>query len=483
MPEKSSFRLKSCPKHYTFDQDKFVTPPETVKTALERLRKRYDLSHVRIEPRKDAVKGAYSFSSISDQLDASGKGLTPEQSQASAIMEFVERYSWFHFDYEKYDGYTFKSFNEIKKGDIPTIDDWYFLHSFSKEIQKRKNTVKEIKDIPLKWIKGTSLMDYNKFYYPLNWHNYIYSANGMATGNAIEEAILQALCEVIERENIFRFFGERKIGNNIDKNSIKHPLVKKVLENALNNGIRFIIKDISFDFKVPTIMAHGISYADEGALTFKGCGYGTHPNPEKALIRALSEYFEGYSLLKIVEKEIPLDWNKIFPQMQGKCYGFLALFEPELFERHKKVIKINEIKDLSCSDIKDEIERILKILKKYHYDVVFMDKTYKDLRIPVARIFVPGMRNLMSIDYSDPCYFMSEVYYEAGNIEASRKYIRRFWQLNLERPPLEKVFYNPKKIFKKDYKETIKSSQALKKNSVTVVKEFAQARGLFVKPK
>ena len=286
-------KLKSCIKHYTLDQDKVVTPSETVKNTMARLEKMFELSHLRLEPRQSEIEGAYSYSSLSDQLNANGKGLTLEQSRASAIMEFAERYSWHYFDYKSCDGYVVKSFDQIKKGKIPTVEESYFLNHFA-EIENRAEILSEIKNIPLKWVKGVSLMDYKEFYYPISWHNYAYTSNGLATGNALEEAVLQALCEVIERENVYRFFGECKEGNDLDQDSIGHPIICKALENAKKQGFEFIIKDISLDFKVPTFVVQGTREADKKYMHYQGCGFGTHPNPAKALIRALSEYFEGY---------------------------------------------------------------------------------------------------------------------------------------------------------------------------------------------
>ena len=471
MAKAAPFRLASCPKRYTLDQDKTVDPLSTVKTALERLGQRYDLSHLRIEPRQDAVEGAYSFSSLSDQLNASGKGLTPEQSQASAIMEFAERYSWLHFDYEDHDGYMVKSFREMKTGLTPTVDDSYWLCNFI-GLRDRDELLKEIKRIPLKWIRGISLTSSRKFYYPVNWHNYIFTSNGLATGNAREEAILQAACEVIERENVYRLFGDKKIANDLDPASIKNPIINRVLENAKKSGIKIIIKEISLDFGIPTFAVHGIQPADKGRLTHKGCGYGTHPNPEKALIRALSEYFEGYSLLKKTEKEVELDWAGLLSKIPPKNYGFLAMYNPQMLLKRKRVVKMKDLPDLSRDDIKEEIEEIVKILSRHKYEVIFMDKTHPELKIPVVRVFIPGMRNLMVNEFQDPTLILSEAYYETGNAEASEKYLNSFYKkFSFHLPEVKTI--KPDQVFKKDYKETLLAAGGFKQDAVEILKLYA----------
>jgi len=472
-----SFRLKSCPKHYTLDQDKAVAPKDTVKTALQSLKKAYDLSHLKIEAREDVIEGAYSFTGFSDQLKNSGKGLTKEQSRASAIMEFAERYFWLHFDYKSYDGYVQKSYNEIKKGDIPTVDESYFLYHFI-GLENKKELLEEIKDIPLKWIKGESLIDHNKFYYPINWHNYNFSSNGLAAGNAIEETIFQALCELIERENVYRLFVEKKVGNDIDLKSIKTPLAKKVLENAKKAGIEIIIKDISFDFRIPTIIVHGICEADRNRLTYKGCGYGAHTDPEKALVRALSEYFEGFSLLRKKEKEVDIKWERIIPYLPKKNYGFLPLYNQEMLYKKKKTLKISDIPNLSRPDIKDEDEYILMTLKNFGYNVILVNKTIPAFNIPMVRLFAPKMRSLISTEIETPLFMMAEVHYEAGNEEASQKYLNKYWEKTFFNPPTGKiapygrVVPKVKKAFKKDYLETIKNSSTAQKDVVKTLEKY-----------
>lgn len=469
----SDFRLQSCPKTYILDQDKTIDPMSTVKKALERLSQCYDISHLRIEPRHDEISGAYSFSSLSDQLQASGKGLTAEQSQASAIMEFLERYSWLHFDYQDYDGYTVSSFDQIKAGPVPTVGLDFFFSNFI-DLRERVDLEKAVVDIPMKWLKGVSLHDYSKFYYPLNWYNYIFTSNGLATGNALEEAILQAMCEVIERENIFRLFGDNRIANDIDEQSFNNPLIKQVLTNAKKQGISLVIKDISFDLKVPTILVYGICHNDRFGLTHKGCGYGTHPNPEKACIRALSEYFESYSLLKERQKKAEINWAKLLSKVPRRNFGFLTLYNPDILNQRKKVIKISDLPDWSRKDIKDEIKAILKTLKQHRYEVVYMNKTHPQIGIPVVRIFIPGMRNLVVSEFQDADSIMSEVYHEAGDKANALEYAKRSVKRHSFSMPEVSAAVDPEKAFRSDYRETLLAINGFKKDIYELLDTFGK---------
>lgn len=468
----TDFKLNSCPKKYRVDQDKTIDPLSTVGKALAKLSGQCDLSNLQIKPRHDEVSGAYSFSSISDQLQASGKGLTPEQSQASAIMEFLERYSWLHFDYASYEGHTIKTFPEILASKTRTVDRSFFFNNFI-GLYDQTELEKELPVLPIRWIKGLSLHNNEPFYYPLNWYNYIFTSNGLATGNAMEEAIIQALCEVIERENIYRLFGDRQVADDIEIASLTHPLIINVLTNAKKKGLKFIIKNISYDLGIPTILVFGVSPDDRYGLVYQGCGYGTHPDPEKAIIRALSEYFESYSLLK--EKAVTVknaNWPDLLNRLPRRNFGFLAFYNAEMIMKRKRKVKLKELPNLSCDDIKDEILLFLAILKKHHYEAIFIDKTHPDLQIPVPRIFIPKMRNLVVSECFDPYFILSETFFEGKDLVKAQRFLKKSAQKISFHNPEAMSATDPQILFKEDYRQTLLSYGSFKKNAAEILAAY-----------
>lgn len=481
--QNSPFVLSSSLKQYTLDQDKALDPKSTVKNALESLKNAFDLSNVNIVQRDDKVEGAYSFSSVSDQMQTSGKGLTFDQARASAIMEFVERYSWMHFDYKNYAGYTMASYNEIKKTGVPTVDESYFMSNLLSmpQAEKRKWT-EEIKNIPLKWIKGVSLLTKEQYYYPINWHNKVLSTNGLSAGNSMEEAILQAICEVVERENVVKYIFEKKLPNEVAQHSIGHPILLNTLNNAKKAGITFELKDISFDLGIPAFMVVGTSQKDRGSFIYRGVGQGAHTSPEKALIRSLAEYFESYSLMSAARKDTNLDrWIKNI----GKGhFGFYVTLNKEMLEKRKKYVKLKDVSDLSNNDIKKEIETCLSILKKFKYDVILINKTHPKLNIPVVRVLIPGMRNIINVKYNINA-LLSEVYCEAGNEAEGLRHLKEFIKVD----PLAKEFCKDLeqkgaagKYMKTDYQEILFINHAFKKDAIKNLKDFNLVISFFERP-
>ena len=98
-------QLNDADKTYTYDQDKIISPEETVARFREKTKK-LDLDILsrtrRIDNGRLDIPIYFSFCG-KDALQTigtkkqMGKGGTPHQSEASAVMELAERFSFFTF--------------------------------------------------------------------------------------------------------------------------------------------------------------------------------------------------------------------------------------------------------------------------------------------------------------------------------------------------------------------------------------------------
>ncbi|MFA5104425.1 MAG: YcaO-like family protein [Candidatus Margulisiibacteriota bacterium] len=400
--------LHPSPKQYVFDQSKAAVPVDTVEKAFAALKKLPKLEGISIAEEISEIP-SYLHTVVSREgLDTCGKGLTPEQSRASAIMEYCERYSWMNFDMKGYNGYTEASYEEIVKTKVRTVKEDYFLCNFV-GIPDKNALLKKIKKIPLKWIKGFSLTHGGDFYYPIRWHNHIFGSNGLAAGNTMEEALTQAISEVIERENVYRFVVEKELADDIDLSSIKHPAVAKTLEEAAAAGIEIILKDVTFGLGVPSFIAYGTNSRYKDTLLHKGVGHGTYPGPEQAVARALAEYFQAFALLNDDIKKRGLDLTA----EPNKHYGFLVTYPHDIFYKFARKKPLSEVKNLSKDDFKDEVEMLVSILAKKGYETVVINKIHPELGIPVVRVFVPGLRSVIVSEVYDPQIFILAAQKEA----------------------------------------------------------------------
>lgn len=122
------------------------------------------------------------------------------------------------------------------------------------------------------------------------------SSDGLASGNCEDEAILHGLLERIERDAdcLWRLLPrERRLAAGIDAASFADPVIDGLLARFAGAGLELRLFDITSDLAVPTYAA---LLGDAGILAKKRpffhdatIGYGTHPVPVRAVIRALTE--------------------------------------------------------------------------------------------------------------------------------------------------------------------------------------------------
>ena len=168
----AKIELKSCKKGYTYDQDKFIPPEETVKRALERINgygvpliKSFHKENRYFNiPQYTILTTSYVQSPGVSKLyilkRTSGKGATDEQSRASCVMEFIERFSMSMYDKWKKCRYCdFKDGEVLPAGSIAaTLNyDWN---------TDPDDLMEKLKNIPMKWAEAYNFTSGKNIYIP-----------------------------------------------------------------------------------------------------------------------------------------------------------------------------------------------------------------------------------------------------------------------------------------------------------------------------
>ena len=273
--------LKSCPKGYTRDLDKTSSPADTVKRVTEKL-KSLNLDILRDTRRVDVGRlGIPVYLSICGE-DARrlmptrkqmGKGSSPEQAQASAIMELMERYAFFSF-WEQNRDFVECTFSEAQRrfGDdcIPLSE---INRSVSDPMGPRR-TLKVMDCVRWKFYPATRLSDGKTVWLPLDWFRLLSEFNGTSSGNTPEESLLQGLAELIERHVCCIVDRERPVTPTIAPDSCKDPVLKELIEDFRRENVNLVLKDFSLGMPLPTV----------GAIAWDPAS-----SPAKAAIRAVTE--------------------------------------------------------------------------------------------------------------------------------------------------------------------------------------------------
>ena len=146
--------LKDAFKKFTLDQDKILLPEETVRHFKEKL-KAVDLDilayTVRIDKGRLNIPVYFSTCgrdavNVIGTKKQMGKGATPDQAEASAVMELAERFSFFSF-LKNPDNFFIEKYSNLKKNAIPFEMIALSVHDESNDLD---NARKVFENLPLK---------------------------------------------------------------------------------------------------------------------------------------------------------------------------------------------------------------------------------------------------------------------------------------------------------------------------------------------
>ena len=161
-------------------------------------------------------------------------------------------------------------------------------------------------NLRLPWCEGRDLLNGENVFVPYEMVHTNYTtplpdghgcftatSNGLASGNAIIEAISHGICEVIERDATALWkcrYEERLDNNRLDLDSVDDLLCREVLGKFQRAGLSVAVWDITSDIEIAAF-ACLIVPRDDSAMWHcaVAAGYGCHPAREVALMRALTE--------------------------------------------------------------------------------------------------------------------------------------------------------------------------------------------------
>ena len=375
--------LNDAYKRFTVDQDKIFTPQKTVSRFHDKLKK-IDLdilkSTIRIDngrldiPVYFSTCGADAVDIIGTKKQM-GKGGTPEQAEASAVMELAERFSFFSFAKNSENFFTDRYLN-VKDRAIPFERIAQSVHDESDELPAAR---KIFENLPLQWTRGYNLTREQEVLIPFDWFFSINEFNGPSAGNCVEEALSQGICEIIERHTSSIVSQNRLQVAAIRPDSATDPLVLEMLEKYKNAGINLYISDFSLDTGIPTVGIMAYDPATFPRLSEIVWTAGTTPDPQKALSRALTEV-----------AQLAGDFNTGANYVASGLPKYSRIGEAEYIINPAKEVDITDLPDLSDDNIKTEVLRCISALAKNEMEVLVINTMHDRLKIPAFYTIIPG---------------------------------------------------------------------------------------------
>ena len=375
--------LKDALKGYTYDQDKIMSPEETVarfkeKTAklnLDILSRTRRIDNGRLDIPVFFSECGSDAKDVVGTKKQMGKGGTPAQSEASAVMELAERFSFFSF-MKKEDHFFYSTPKELGEKSLAYEQIIKSVHDNKEEALKVKPI---FDDLPLKWTKGYNLTKSQEVLIPFNWFYMINEFNGPSAGNCTEEALSQGICELVERHTSSIVSHENLNVPGINLDSFTDPLVIEILNKYEKEGVKVYASDFSMDTGIPTIAILAwdpATFPDMSEIVWTA---GTSPDPQKAMSRALTE-----------TAQLAGDFNSGSNYVASGLPKFTSIEDAKFITHPEKMINIGVLPELSSDNIKTEVENLIQTLDKRGYQVLAISTLHETLKIPAFYTIIPG---------------------------------------------------------------------------------------------
>ena len=375
--------LKDAYKTFTFDQDKILPPEETVKRFKEKLKKvNLDIlkGTVRIDNKRLDIpvyfslcgKDAYNIIGTKKQM---GKGGTPSQAEASAVMELAERFSFFSF-IKNPDNFFTERFCNLKDNALPFDMIARSVHDESSDLPASR---KIFENLPLKWTWAYNLTRQEETLVPFDWFFAINEFNGPSAGNCVEEAISQGICEIIERHTSSVVSHNQFKVPAIRAASATDSLVVEMIGKYRKVGVKLFVSDFTLDTGIPTVGVLAYDPNTFPQLSEIVWTAGTTPNPQKAFSRALTEV-----------AQLAGDFDTASNYVASGLPKFKKLADADYIMNPGKEIDIAALPDLSDENIKIEVQNCLAALANIGMEVLIINTTHADLEIPAFYTIIPG---------------------------------------------------------------------------------------------
>ncbi len=375
--------LKDAFKRFTLDQDKVLTPQETVQRLKAKLKEvnldildrtmRIDNGRLDI-PVYFSICGQDAVDIIGTKKQM-GKGGTPQQSEASAVMELAERFSFFSFCKDS-ENFLVAEYRDLKTHALPFEAIARSVHDESDDLDKSREV---FSSLPLKWTWAYNLTRQQEVLIPFNWFFAINEYNGPSAGNCVEEALSQGICEIVER-HVSSIVSRNKLTTPaINLESVTDPLVLDMIGKYKKIGVRLSVSDFSLDTGIPSVgvLAYDPStFPERSEIVWTA---GTTPSPQKALSRGLTEV-----------AQLAGDFNTSSNYVASGLPKFRTLEEADFVIHPDKEIDITDLPDLSHDNIRVEVENCISALSQTGMEAIVVNVIHPRLEIPAFYTIVPG---------------------------------------------------------------------------------------------
>ena len=402
------------PEETIENYEHLISPVTGIVNLLERDARLDSSVHVYMAGHNFAMRHD-NLASLKDGLRnmSAGKGVSEVQAKASGLCEAIERMSGV---FEGYENRMTASFSELGSQAIHPND--CMLYS-DKQYQNRKvindrksnfNFVPESydnHDLKIEWTPVWSLTDETFKYLPTQYlyYGYIYPdgnrdpvyamacSNGAASGNSLEEAILQGFFELVERDSVALWWYNMRQPSGVEIASFAEPYFVKLADYYRKMNRKIWLLDITSDLGIPAFAA--LSHRTDQEAEHIILGFGCHLDAGLAAQRALTEMNQSFPhVLSVFNEDGTTNPNFGDTEAVNWWKNATCLNQPYLMPNENREMKCQADYSRDYSeDILENIQLCQKIVEEQGMEMLVLDQSRPDISAPVAKVIVPGLRH------------------------------------------------------------------------------------------
>lgn len=320
-----------------------------------------------------------------------GKGASKKSAQVSALMEAVEL-----FHAESSTSYDLLRTSEEDLESNSIVGDHRNLHSY-------EQATHDTKRIKRNWIDAECVASNSRVWLPAcsvffdqqpAIHNP--TTNGLASGNHVVEASLHALYELIERDAGARLslHGRMNLARDtmiIEPKTIQIPALADMIDR-MSHDSRLVIVRANSVIDVHTFWVVLLNDRALSSMTALNIGWGTHPNAEIALSRALTEAAQS-RLTFIHGGREDIVVQAVYQEKQVQHSPAYTYFSKLDANTSWTDIPPDSITDTLLNNLQQNWELITGKLADAGYDKIYRCVlTRPNIDIPVVKLLIPKLQ-------------------------------------------------------------------------------------------
>jgi oxazoline/thiazoline synthase len=217
-------------------------------------------------------------------------------------------------------------------------------------------------------------------------------SNGCAAGAVLEEAILQGLLELVERDAVAIWWYNRLVRPGVDLDSLPDGYGARMWDHYRSLGRELWLLDITGDLGIPSFAA--LSRRGDGPSEDIIFGFGSHLDPQVAANRALTEMNQSLEAVPVAGPDGSSNSYRGDEEARRWWREATAENQPYLLPAADRTpVRLPSLVDLSSDDLRDDIQTCLTRLEQRGIETLVLDQTRPDVGFPVVRVIAPGLRH------------------------------------------------------------------------------------------